>query len=106
MAIPPDPPSASLSPSPSLALFLEQGDSTQAAHYFRTMLRLREQQELSGPDTQEALLFLANYCKDTGALQEAQQYASRLLDFGGHEKEEAKALLRDIRSRFTQEASN
>ena len=54
---------------------------------------------ISGPETQEALLFLANYCKDTGALQEAQQYCSRLLDFGGQEKEEAKALLRDIRSR-------
>ena len=51
---------------------------------------------------QEALLFLANYCKDAGALQEAQQYCSRLLDFGGHEKEEAKALLRDIRSQFSQ----
>ena len=24
--------------------------------------------------TQEALLFLANHCKDTGELQEAQQY--------------------------------
>ena len=64
------------------------------------MLQLRELQEISGPETQEALLFLANYCKDTGALQEAQQYCSRLLDFGGHEKEEAKALLRDIRSQF------
>jgi len=90
-------------------LFKDQGTPQargEAAHYYRTMLRLRELQELSGPDTQEALLFLANHCKDTGDLQEAQQYASRLLDFGGQEKEEAKALLRDIRSRFTQEASN
>ena len=70
------------------------------------MLRQRELQEISGPETQEALLFLANYCKDTGALQEAQSYCSRLLDFGGHEKEEAKALLRDIKSRFSQQPSN
>ena len=159
------------------------GDAEKAAHYFRQMLKLREMQEISGPETQEvrahatcsggsgdgcssgsvcarggggggwpalvrvamaegtgrelatlaeagraaharracepirtstaaaataspphlawqALLFLANYCKDTGSLQEAQQYCSRLLDFGGHEKEEAKALLRDIRSRM------
>ena len=40
------------------------------------MLKLRELQEISGPETQEALLFLANYCKDTGALQEAQQYCT------------------------------
>ena len=68
------------------------------------MLKLRELQEVSGetqeanpnpnnnpnpnPDqvsgeTQEALLFLAYYCKDTGELQEAQQHCSRLLDIGG-----------------------
>ena len=70
------------------------------------MLKLRELDEISRPETQEALLFLANYCKDTGALQEAQQHCSRLLDFGGQEKEEAKALLSDIKSRYTQQSSN
>ena len=69
----------------------------QAARYFREMLKLRELQEVSG-ETQEALLFLAYYCKDTGELQEAQQHCSRLLDIGGQERDEAKALLRDIRS--------
>ena len=83
-----------------------QGDMAQAAHYYRLMLKLREQQEISGPETQEALLFLATHCKDSGALEEAQQYCSRLLDFGGQEKEEAKALLRDIRSQFQQQPSN
>ena len=82
-------------------LFRDEGDMSQAAHYFRQMLKLRELQEISGPETQEALLFLANHCKESGQLQEAQQYCSRLLDFGGHEKEEAKALLRDIRSQFS-----
>ena len=87
-------------------LFKEEGDGPQAAYYFRQMLKLRELQEISGPETQEALLFLATHCKDTGELEEAQQYCSRLLDFGGHEKEEAKALLRDIRSQFSQQPSN
>ena len=41
-----------------------QGDMAQAAHYYRLMLKLREQQEISGPETQEALLFLANHCKE------------------------------------------
>ena len=78
-------------------LFREENDRTQAARYFREMLKLRELQEVSG-ETQEALLFLAYYCKDTGELQEAQQHCSRLLDIGGQERDEAKALLRDIRS--------
>jgi len=86
-------------------LFRDEGDATQAAHYFRQMLKLREQLEITGPETQEALLFLANHCKDSGALEEAQQFCSRLLDFGGHEKEEAKALLRDIRSQFSKQST-
>uniref|UniRef100_A0A7S3ERA6 Cdc23 domain-containing protein n=1 Tax=Haptolina ericina TaxID=156174 RepID=A0A7S3ERA6_9EUKA len=86
-------------------LFKEEGNKTQAAHYFRETLKLREQQEVSGPELQEALLFLAQHCHDTGLLQEAQQYCNRLLDFGGHEKEEAKALLRDIRSQYSQQAN-
>jgi hypothetical protein len=32
---------------------------------------------------------------------QAQQYCQRLLDLGGAEKEEAKALLRDIRSQYS-----
>lgn len=76
------------------------------ARSFRQMLKLREQLDITGPETQEALLFLANHCKDSGALEEAQSYCSRLLDFGGHEKEEAKALLRDIRSQFSSQPSN
>ena len=86
-------------------LFAEEGDRRQAAHYFSQMLKQRElHREGSGAETQEALLFLANYCKETGALIEAQQHCSRLLDFGGPEKEEAKALLRDIRSQLSQQA--
>ena len=87
-------------------LFRDEGDKARAAHYFSETLKLREQLGISGPETQEALLFLANYCKDSGSLEEAQQYCSRLLDFSGHEKEEAKALLRDIRSQFSQQANN
>jgi anaphase-promoting complex subunit 8 len=87
-------------------LFRDEGDAAQAAHYFRQMLKLREQLDITGPETQEALHFLAHHYKDLGALEEAQQYCSRLLDFGGQQKEEAKALLRDIRSQFQQQPSN
>ena len=78
-----------LTPTPTPTLTLTQALTltltltlTKAARYFREMLKLRELQEVSG-ETQEALLFLAYYCKDTGELQEAQQHCSRLLDIGG-----------------------
>jgi anaphase-promoting complex subunit 8 len=47
----------------------------------------------------EALLFLANYHKGEGNYDQAAMYCSRLLEFPG--QEEAKALLRDIRSRIS-----
>lgn len=43
-------------------------------------------------------IFLATHCKNTGNLKDAEKYASRLLDYSGKEKEEAKALLREIQS--------
>ena len=87
-------------------LFRDEGDKEAAARYFKETLKLHELQEVSGPETQEALLFLAQFCKDSGNLQEAQLYCNRLLDFGGQEKEEAKALLRDIRSQYSQQQPN
>ena len=81
-------------------LFREENDRDQAAKYFRDMLKLRELQDVSS-ETQEALLFLAYYYRDIGELTEAHQHCSRLLDIGGQERDEAKALLRDIRSQST-----
>ncbi|GFH30039.1 uncharacterized protein HaLaN_28812, partial [Haematococcus lacustris] len=45
-----------------------------------------------GVDAVAALLFLAERCKDTGRLAEAQSFCERLLDLGGPHKEKAKAL--------------
>ena len=47
----------------------------------------------------EALLFLAQYHRDHEEYDTASLFASRLLEYPGPEKEQAKALLRDIRSR-------
>jgi len=53
-----------------------------------------------GPVEAEALLFLAQYHKTHGEYDTAALMASRLVEWPGHsEKEHAKALLRDIRSR-------
>ncbi|GAQ83915.1 Anaphase-promoting complex [Klebsormidium nitens] len=75
---------------------LEQMD--EAAHYFRKNLERMEQDQADGRDVVEALVFLAAYCKNQGLLHEAEQYCTKLMDYGAPEKEEAKAILREIRS--------
>ncbi|GBG64532.1 hypothetical protein CBR_g45228 [Chara braunii] len=70
---------------------LKQADA--AAHYYRKWMDQTEGQDIS-----EALLYLANYCKTKRLYEEATQYATRLLDYGGPKKEDAKPLLREIRS--------
>ncbi|TYZ66865.1 hypothetical protein PybrP1_012743 [[Pythium] brassicae (nom. inval.)] len=50
------------------------------------------------PQALAAILFLANYYKQLGKYTEAALFCNRLLDLQGPEKEEAKALLREMRS--------
>ncbi|DAZ98338.1 TPA: hypothetical protein N0F65_007145 [Lagenidium giganteum] len=50
------------------------------------------------PQALGAILFLANYYKQMGCYTEAGLFCNRLLDLQGPEKEEAKALLREMRS--------
>jgi anaphase-promoting complex subunit 8 len=74
-----------------------------AAHYFRRILELRGGERVGdgAPEVQEALSFLANFCKERGELREASQYCTRLVDSGSQFKEEAKAMLREIHARTT-----
>ncbi|KAJ0401728.1 hypothetical protein P43SY_003049 [Pythium insidiosum] len=53
---------------------------------------------LDTPQALAAVLFLANYWKEAGRFQSATLLCNRLLDVQGPEKEEAKALLREMRS--------
>ncbi|KAG2790956.1 Anaphase-promoting complex subunit 8 [Phytophthora cactorum] len=50
------------------------------------------------PQALAAILFLANYYKQLGQFAEATIFCNRLLDMQGPEKEEAKALLREMHS--------
>ena len=50
----------------------------------------------------EAMLFLASYHKQHGEYDTAALFCSRLLEYPGPEKEEAKAFLRELRSRKSQ----
>ena len=45
-----------------------------------------------------ALLFLANYYKKLNKFKEAERMCTRLLDFAGPEKQNAQALLREMRN--------
>ncbi|KAJ9515614.1 hypothetical protein QJQ45_021696 [Haematococcus lacustris] len=56
-----------------------------------------------GVDAVAALLFLAERCKDTGRLAEAQSFCERLLDLGGPHKEKAKALAREVHAMQAQQ---
>jgi len=79
-------------------LYQDMGNLEKAAYYYKKNLIKRDQEQVEGRDTVAALLFLGQYCKDKGKLRHAQQYCERLLDYTGREKEEAKALLREISS--------
>eukprot|EP01120_Amphizonella_sp_Union-15-10_P015448 TRINITY_DN7954_c0_g1_i3.p1 TRINITY_DN7954_c0_g1~~TRINITY_DN7954_c0_g1_i3.p1 ORF type:complete len:560 (+),score=103.78 TRINITY_DN7954_c0_g1_i3:125-1804(+) len=78
-------------------LYHQLGNDDKAAAYYQKHLAETEG-EGEGQDSIAALLFLAQHHKNIGNLRMAEAYASRLLDFSGKEKEEAKAILREIHS--------
>ena len=52
--------------------------------------------DLGSPALVEALMFMANYCIQSHDYTAARQYATRLLDYPGAERDEAKATLREL----------
>eukprot|EP01125_Pyxidicula_operculata_P014862 TRINITY_DN5005_c0_g1_i1.p1 TRINITY_DN5005_c0_g1~~TRINITY_DN5005_c0_g1_i1.p1 ORF type:complete len:389 (-),score=46.41 TRINITY_DN5005_c0_g1_i1:143-1309(-) len=80
-------------------LYRTRGNGSTAAYYYKKNLDRRDKEGLlPDQDTVNALLFLAQHCREIGLLDEAEGYCNRLLDYSGKEKEEAKALLREIHS--------
>ncbi|KAL3640657.1 anaphase-promoting complex component apc8 [Castilleja foliolosa] len=78
-------------------LHCELGRTEEAAFYYRKDLERMEAEEREGPNMVEALMFLAQHCKNEKQYDEAEIYCTRLLDYTGPEKETAKSLLRGIR---------
>ncbi|XP_065876562.1 anaphase-promoting complex subunit 8 isoform X2 [Euphorbia lathyris] len=76
----------------------EIGRSEEAAFYYKKELERMEAEEREGPNMVEALLFLAQHCKEQKRDQEAEVYLTRLLDYTGPEKETAKNMLRGMRA--------
>merc|ERR1719171_1861162 len=94
---------------PRLArLHVDLGDRRQAAAYYSQMLQQSNQSSVSkcpktsgsGLSTEvvEALKFLMVYYREEGNLDQCEACATQLLDTGGPEKDEAKAMLRDLRN--------
>jgi len=81
-------------------LHANRGERDAAAHYHRLNLKRldHEQGGEASPDLVYALSFLATHAKECGDLATAESLCSRLLDHSGPEKEDAKALLREIHS--------
>ncbi|KAF3340392.1 anaphase-promoting complex subunit 8 [Carex littledalei] len=79
-------------------LYGELGQADQAAVYYKKDLDRMDAEERQGPNYVEAMFFLAKYCKSVGRYDEAEHYATRLLDSTGPEKETAKSILRGLRA--------
>ena len=68
----------------------------KAAICFKENLKRNDQEAVESSETTEALMFLAKFYKAQGRLEDAVNYARRLHDYSGTEREEASALIREI----------
>ncbi|KAG0315645.1 anaphase-promoting complex component apc8 [Dissophora globulifera] len=80
-------------------LYKKIGDTEAAAHYFRKSLEQLREEQSESEDTAEAYIFLALYEREKGNLVAASDYATEAMQCSSEQhQEDAKALLRDIRS--------
>ncbi|ODQ65864.1 subunit of the anaphase-promoting complex/cyclosome [Nadsonia fulvescens var. elongata DSM 6958] len=77
-------------------------DMKSAAFYMKTCLQ-EEQNEGVTDETSKARLWLARYELNLSNWEQAQMYASNLIHGTPHEIEEARAIVRDTRSRIESE---
>jgi len=80
-------------------LYRDGGEFEKAAQCYQKHLDMRGMDANLDELEAEALLFLGHYHKDAKNYEVASVCCSRLIEYPGPEKEEAKALLREIRSR-------
>lgn len=77
-------------------LYRQLGRNREAATYYTRNVNLQERDAAHPQQIITALHFLAHYYKDIGDFEQSFQYCSRLVDFNGPEKEEIRALMRDM----------
>ena len=88
-------------------LYRDSGQATKAAECYHKHLqtlgvKLENPEKLNAVEIDseraEGLLFLASYHRSKGSLHDAEEYCNLLADFVGPEGDEARAMLREIRS--------
>ncbi|KAF8933457.1 anaphase-promoting complex component apc8 [Dissophora ornata] len=80
-------------------LYKKVGDTEAAAHYFRKSLEQLREEQSESEDTSEACIYLALYERAKGNLAASLDYATEAMQCSSEQhQEDAKALLRDIRS--------
>ena len=75
-------------------LYVDVGDLDKAAICFQINLKRKEMETTT--ETSEAMHFLAQYYKQQGKYPEALQYAKKLHERCGSEREEAGVLIKEI----------
>ncbi|KYR00221.1 anaphase promoting complex subunit 8 [Tieghemostelium lacteum] len=80
-------------------LYQEIQNYDKAAYYYKKNLQHYDSEKIDGQEVIDALLYLANHCRNTNKLSQSEKYCLRLLDYAGPEKEEAKSILREIHNK-------
>jgi anaphase-promoting complex subunit 8 len=78
-------------------LYLSMNEVDKAAKCFEENLKRKDQEAVQSAESVEAIMFLAKYYKSKEEYEESVKYATRLHDYSGPEREEASALIREIR---------
>ena len=78
-------------------LYRKRGDYEAAYTYNKRNIERLDADGVCNADVVQTLMFLTQHCKGTGRLGESEVYCSRLLDYGGNHREDAKSLLKEIR---------
>jgi anaphase-promoting complex subunit 8 len=87
-------------------LYCEVGKNDLAAQCYEKIVVGKSLREVPVDEGVQAFLFLAYHYKEKGDYEQAEKYANTLLDYAGPEKEQALAILRQIRALEKHDDSN
>eukprot|EP00605_Chrysophyceae_sp_TOSAG23-4_P000139 GSChrysophyteH1.ASY1.ANO1.160.1 assembled CDS len=84
-------------------LYRDEGKAREAASAARSTNSKMHNGEDKNPQSVEGALFLANYYRSLGEFPAAEAFCALIVDFVGPEGDEARAIVRDIRSVYVQQ---